>query len=271
MRAHEAKLPIRPQRVAEIGPGDSLGIGLSALICGAAQYVAFDIVAHASSTKNVNVFDELCDLFRARADIPGPDEFPEVRPLLNDYRFPAHILDTERLAVTLAPDRLATLRRSVASLCDRVRYIAPWDGTAMQGEEPVDFIISQAVLEHVEDLDNAYQAMYDWLAPGGILSHQIDFKSHGMAKKWNGHLAYSDTTWRLMRGRLPYLLNRSVYSEHLAHLAKHGFIVRSKQLVTNRDGLLREQLAPRFRSVLDEDLIISGAHLQCSKQPNSAC
>jgi SAM-dependent methyltransferase len=251
--------------VAEIGPGDSLGIGLAALIAGADQYFAFDVVAHASSAKNLGVFDELCELFRGRSDIPGPEEFPEVRPMLTDYRFPSRILDTEVLAAALAADRLAGLRSDVASLRGRVRYVAPWDGAAVQGEEPVDFILSQAVLEHVDDLDKAYRAMHDWLAPGGMLSHQIDFKSHGMAKRWNGHLAYSDATWKLMRGRLPYLLNRSVYSEHLAHLAKYGFVVRSEQRVTDRGGLRREQLAPRFRFVSDEDLITCGAHLQCRK------
>jgi SAM-dependent methyltransferase len=265
VRAHEANLPIQPKRIAEIGPGDSLGIGLSALIAGADQYLAFDVVAHASSAKNLAVFDELCGLFQRRADIPGPEEFPAVRPMLKDYRFPHHILDSERLAAALEPERLAMLRRSLISLSDRIRYIAPWDGAAIRREEPVDFIFSQAVLEHVDDLDSAYRAMNGWLAPRGILSHQIDFKSHGLADKWNGHLAYSNLTWRLMRGKLPYLLNRRVYSEHLAYLAKYGFIVRSKQAVIDHDGLRREQLAPRFRFVTDEDLITSGVHLQCCK------
>src|SRR5205814_6514493 len=94
--AHGLKVP--PRVVAELGPGNSLGIGLSALLSGAERYHAFDVVPHAQVKRNLAVLDELIALFEKRADIPGPDEFPQVHPLLSSYAFPRRLLDEQTLA-----------------------------------------------------------------------------------------------------------------------------------------------------------------------------
>ena len=59
-----------PKIVAELGPGDSLGIGLAALISGCDKYFAFDVVEHANTERNVKIFDELVTLFRDRVKTP---------------------------------------------------------------------------------------------------------------------------------------------------------------------------------------------------------
>src|SRR5438552_5002216 len=74
-----------PRVVAELGPGNSLGIGLAALLSGAERYHAFDVVPHAQVKCSLAVLDVLIALFQNRADIPGPDEFPQVHPLLASY------------------------------------------------------------------------------------------------------------------------------------------------------------------------------------------
>jgi hypothetical protein len=91
-------LNIDPKVVAELGPGDSVGIGLAALLTGAEQYYAFDVVAHANTRRNLAVFEELVKLFHERADIPGPQEFPHVGPPLVNYAFPHELLPSPRLA-----------------------------------------------------------------------------------------------------------------------------------------------------------------------------
>ena len=60
--------------VAELGPGDSLGIGFSALISGADKYFAFDVVEHANASRNFEIFDELVSLFKNKEDIPDDKE-----------------------------------------------------------------------------------------------------------------------------------------------------------------------------------------------------
>ena len=53
-----------PKIVAELGPGDSLGIGLCALLSGAERYYAFDVVKYANPSKNMAIFEELVILFK---------------------------------------------------------------------------------------------------------------------------------------------------------------------------------------------------------------
>ena len=251
--------------LAEIGPGDSLGIGVSALLCGFERYYAFDHVAHAASPTNLQIFDELVALFRARAPIPGDAEFPNAHPKLLDYAFPSAYLTEERLAAALAPERVARLRADLEQLQGAISYVAPWqDRVAQQGGE-LDFIVSQAAMEHVDRLEEAYATMATWLKPGGIMSHQIDYKCHEMSEVWNGHMGYSPFVWRLMRGRLPYLLNRRVHSQHVRIMQSLGLRILTELKVIRDGGLAREQLGGGLGPVEDDDFRISGALVQAQK------
>jgi hypothetical protein len=82
-----------PKIVGELGPGDSLGIGLAALISGADKYYAFDVVEHANIERNLKIFDELVKLFVNRTAIPSDYDFPRVKPYLDGYDFSVDILD----------------------------------------------------------------------------------------------------------------------------------------------------------------------------------
>jgi hypothetical protein len=55
-----------PDTVAELGPGDSLGTGLAALLSGANHYYALDIIRYADTPRNLMIFDQLVDLFQRR-------------------------------------------------------------------------------------------------------------------------------------------------------------------------------------------------------------
>ena len=118
VKAHANRLGAHFPTVAELGPGDSLGVGLAALLSGAERYVALDVVRYADSARNLAVLDELAALFAARTPIPDEDESPLVRPTLASYDFPQHILTQRRLAAALAPERLATIRRAILDLED---------------------------------------------------------------------------------------------------------------------------------------------------------
>jgi len=263
--ARASGLDTDPRTIAELGPGDSLGIGLAGLLSGADKCFAFDVVEHASAERNLGILDELVALLRRRADIPGPEELPSTKPALEDYRFPAGILGRERLQRALDPARIERIR---ASLRDPrrpqslIEYRAPWFAAERIAPASVDMIYSQAVLEHVEDLPGTYAAMMRWLRPSGFVSHQIDFKSHGTAPQWNGHWTYSEPAWRLVKGRRPYLINREPLSTHLRLLKAAGFEIRCTLAVRSSSPIGRAQLARRFRHLSDEDLATSGAFLQ---------
>jgi SAM-dependent methyltransferase len=254
--------------VAELGPGDSLGTGLAALLCGAERYYGLDIVHHGDLARNLVILDELAELFRARADIPGPDEFPDVKPYLESYQFPSGILDDEILDLSLAPDRLRRIRDSVQNVEDAesvIRYVVPWTEKNSVDADAVDMVYSQAVLEHVDDLPGAYNAMAAWVKPGGVMSHEIDFGAHQFDERWNGHWTWSDLKLRLVRGGRPYLINRQPLSAHLELIDRLGFDVHLVREVRKESAISREDLASRFHGLNDDDLTTVAAYVAAKK------
>ena len=236
--------------VAELGPGNSIGVGLAALLSGADEYSAFDVVAHANVKRNERVFDELLSLFAARADCTGRrPSSPAVRPLLSSYAFPRHILTEEHLDRVLALSRIARIRDSIrnhSSEDSMIRYRTRWfDETAIE-RESVDMLFSQAVLEHVDDLAGTYRAMALWVKRGGMVSHAIDFRCHNTANDWNGHWRYSDLVWKLIRGKRSYLLNRAAYSGHMQLLRDNGFELVHRQADVAESALTRRSSRPAF-------------------------
>lgn len=257
--------------VVELGPGDSLGIGLAALLSGARRYIAVDVVRHADITRNLEVFTELVGLFAGRAPIPTSDEFPAVKPDLDVYGFPGTMLDPEWMERNLAPERIAaiaaTLRGERRDSGDNplVSYVDPSGAASLITADSVDMVFSQAVLEHVDDLAGAYGACHAWLKPGGLMSHDIDFKSHGVSREWNGHWVYPDQVWWLLRGHRPYLLNREPWAIHLALMAAAGFEVLSVDRVQRPSRLRQDQLAKRFRGIAEDDMTTAGAFVIARK------
>ena len=256
-----------PKMVAELGPGDSLGVGIAALLSGVDRYFAFDVASHARLESNLKVLDDLVTYFQRRAAIPAGEELALVKPELNAYQFPAHILSEEVLKHSLSPKRIERIQNSIRGCTndDVLSYVVPWHDTDVLEPNSIDMILSQAVLEHVDDLSAAYRACYLWLKPGGLMSHQIDFKCHGTARHWNGHWTYSDPVWAFMRNSRPYLLNRKPYSTHYRLLQENGFEVVYEHRFTQPTQIRQKDLSPRFRSLTDQDLTTSGAFIQARK------
>ncbi len=252
--------------VGELGPGDSFGVGLAAMLSGVNKYYAFDVDKHASSQKSIEILDELVELFRKHENIPDEDEFPEVKPNLASYEFPKKILTDELLNKSLAKDRVASIRNAILNKSRdkkvEIKYFVPWNDLKILKENSVDLIFSQAVLEYIENLPHAYQAMYYWLKPGGIISHTIDFRSHGTARRWNGHWAHSDFIWNLMKGKI----NRQPHSVYINYLKKYGYKIVCDKVDNNATGINRKKLASTFKNLSDEDLVTSGAFIQAVKE-----
>jgi len=267
-----ASLPVRFDVVAELGPGDSLGLGLAALLTGARTYYAFDIVPYTRNDRNARVLRELVEIFRRRVPVPDAQEFPEVLPRLQDWSFPGKVLTEAHLNQTLDPARVAAIERALLNIEGsrggpiEIRYEAPWNAAESIRENSVDLIFSQAVLEHIDDLEGTYSAMHRWLRPDGVLSQQIDFRAHYLDRRWNAHWTYSDLVWKLIRGRRPYLLNRQPLSAHLLWLERMGFEVVRILKEQKVSAVRREQLARRFRDLSDEDLTTSSVYIQARKR-----
>lgn len=267
--AHKNNLNTNPKVIAELGPGDSLGIGLAALISGSEKYFAFDVVEHANLKNNLDVFDELVSLFKNRTAIPDQGEFKNVKPVLENYDFPSDILTSERLEFALDESRLQEIRQNLINLNGNksmIQYKAPWFDDGKVEYDSVDMIFSQAVLEHIDDLEGTYSSMEKWLKHKGFMSHQIDFKCHGTSNQWNGHWAHSDFMWKLIRGNRPYSLNRQPHSVHIDLINKRKFRLVCDDKVTLESKLNINQLAPRFRTLTKSDLTTSGSFVQAVKE-----
>jgi hypothetical protein len=266
--AHHYGLMRHPRVVAELGPGTSLGVGFSALISGSESYYACDVVRQADMGRSLQLFDEIVSLFRQRVAIPGQQEFPRLNPPLDDYVFPEFLHRAAHGSDALSEQRLSKLRESLAagqSEGSVVRYIVPWERGDQVAPGSVDMVCSQAVLEYVDDLVGCYRAMHAWLAPGGIMSHQIDFSAHQTSHWWDGHWTYSDRLWGLMRGRRPFWLNREPCSVHLQILRQLGFEVLCTLRTVRKPEVSREALTERFRDLSSEDLSTRGAFILARK------
>jgi hypothetical protein len=253
--------------VVELGPGDSLGIGLAALLSGASRYIAVDVIHHANAERNLAIFSELVQLFSSRAPVPAGSEFPAVKPELADYAFPEALLPPELMARNLDKSRIESISAALRDPSNDnalVHYVNPDAAIGIQTGS-ASMVFSQAVLEHVDDLSNIYTACHAWLSEGGLMSHQIDFKSHSTSREWNGHWAYPEATWRLLRGRRPYLINREPCGTHLEHLTAYGFDVLTAERTRLPSRLKRDQLARPFRCIMEEDLTTAGAFVIARK------
>ncbi len=152
------------------------------------------------------------------------------------------------------PDRLlrqslhglaAMIRRALVSLDEPrgdsnpfLSSIVPWDDASVIKRASVDLTLSQAVLEYPPDRTGTYAAMERRLKPGGVMSHDIAFKSHGLTREWSGHWACSDFVWSLMGGRRRDIPNRASHSAHLDAIRALGFAIPSATSGRNRLPLL---------------------------------
>ncbi|MEN8122142.1 MAG: methyltransferase domain-containing protein [Bacteroidota bacterium] len=259
-----------PVTVAELGPGDSIGIGLAALLTGVENYYALDVYKYWDAKRNLTIFDELFRFIKAREKIPDNKEFPNAKPLLDSYEFPSKILSDKQLKKSLDPKRINEIKKEIAVLDNSsknkyINYFIPWDGANIIKKGSVDFIYSQAVLEHVEDLKSAYQAMHSWLKQSGIMSHQIDFKSHGITKSWNGHWIYSDFEWKLVKAKKEFLINRAPLTRHIKLHDLFNFNILKKVIFSKKSLLKKQQLAKKFRTLCETDITTSGAYILSTK------
>lgn len=269
----QAGASLVPSQLAEVGPGNSLGTGVLALLLGSERYVGLDVVPFAATPDQADVWvDSLVALLRQRAPLPNADGFPSLRPFLDSGGFPLAV-DALRLARSLDPARVAAVRACLHAvgpnragradgLC--LDYRVPWEHLTASELGSFDAIFSHTVMQHVPDPARVYRKVHDLLRPGGRMSHQINHDSHGMSGHWNGHWAYPDWLWRVALGRKPFLLNRLGCSAHVAMVRQAGLQVLEVRTLERADGLAVQRLAQRFRS-LGGDAAVAGSVIVAEK------
>ncbi len=222
---------LRDRNALELGPGDSLLTAIYAKSFGAAQTLLVDAVALASD--DVSVF--------ARAEQMLHDiglETPEVGSL------PSLDVVMKRLDAVYLTQGLASLQ-SVP-------------------EKEVDFLFSNAVLEHVRlsEFSQHVREMRRVLKPTGIASHQIDFRDH--LQEGLNNLRFPQKIWES-----EFMASSGFYTNRLSWPAmkrifeESGFEVQVKNLDHWPHGLPTSQssMTVPFRDMPAEELMVKGAHV----------
>ena len=152
----------KPGRVCEIGPGDSVGMGVLFASYGAEQVTfvdRFKIRPPAARDR------EICAaLFRRHAEA-----------LASRFNSPAALKNSIRIVEDVRAER----------------YF-------VNGDAKFDFICSAAVLEHLDDPILALTGMYQALPAGGTMVHVVDLRNHRLFRRL-GPLAWLETPAGLHR------------------------------------------------------------------------
>lgn len=248
-----------PEVIMEFGPGDSLGVGLCWLLSGSTCFYALDAERYAQSNLSLAIFDELVKLVANKEQYPAG--FPDMLPAFNSY---GRALDD----FDLSAERLAAIRTAILAVEDdhsgpvKISYIAPWSGRSEVPPASVDLAYSQAVMEHVQDPLTAYRAMGSWVKSGGMLSHNIDFRSHGTSFDWNGHWTYSKSQWSRANNVQTYrAISRVPPSTHFRMMEECGFGILMTEAQRDLSGMKAEHLSSDWRHVTPDDLTSSVVHV----------
>lgn len=147
-----------------------------------------------------------------------------------------------------------------------VVYDAPADATRTAlGEQQVDCVFSNSVLEHVlpEAIDGLYREAMRILAPGGIMFHSVNCGDHYayVDRRINqlNYLQYSDRQWRRWDNAFLYQ-NRMRAYEFVERAAASGFDIvlntecaREKRLTE----LANMRVHPQFAHIPPERLCVT--------------
>lgn len=241
-------------KVAELGPGDSDGVGLMFLAHGAKRVDLADRFFSWRSSAQQKVINQALQ-----------KKYPNIH--LNEK------------------GENKDLHRYYGKLASGERFFKDHEG--------YDLIVSRSVLEHVNDLEIVLFSMYQALNKGGMLLHKVDLRDHGMVTPYESSVKFleiPEKLYRMMVSQTGYpnrmLFHR--YKEILSRLfggtcrfyiaALHnveddlsaGYAIQDiPDAVLKRSvdfiEAHREKFCKTFKNVPNEDLAVSSFFFVCQK------
>jgi len=219
--------------IVELGPGDTMATGLFFLAYGAARVVCFDrFKLIVNSPKNTLIARQILSIL------------PETQ--------------RQHLNTILSFDNQGQMNLDIS----RLQYQHSLNEKIRLANNSVDIIVSNAVLEHVQNLDALFASMYRILKPGGLMVHAADLKSHELHHTTElDFLTVPDWLWWLMtfyRGA-PNRKRWSYYKNLLdAHDFKLTFFKITSTLPAESICTLRLTYPQHAKRFNDEDLSCGG-------------
>ncbi|HSV50996.1 MAG TPA: methyltransferase domain-containing protein [Burkholderiaceae bacterium] len=214
--------------VLEYGPGDILGVALLLYAHGAAFVRCVDrFPLERISDTNAAVYRALIDSLVGEAHTRACSAFRE--PGKPESGF----------------------------LPEKVQYTVSRDGLARE-HAGYDLVISRAVLEHVNRLDQTLADVAAALRKDGVSIHCVDLRSHGLDQhKPLDFLTWSDTTYGLMYSKKGFP-NRWRLDKYREWVEQSGLrfktLVPTEMLALSQIDDIASRLAGNFRAVPREEL-----------------
>ncbi len=216
---------------AELGPGDDVAVAYCFLKAGARKMYTVERFA------SVKLDERAIALFRA------------VDLLLEGLN-------------AVQADDIATLHRGQVVL-DAARLehrVGQFETCGLP--EPVDFIYSNDVMEHVDDPATIFRCAFHALRPNGVFVNNIDLAGHNAfsnASQPLDFLTCPDWLWSLMFSHV-VTTNRVRYGEFLHCARAAGFDVAREDVLVRADpaylSSVRPALLDRYRALSDDDLSV---------------
>jgi SAM-dependent methyltransferase len=260
-----------PNVVAELGPGDTLGTGVAALLSGATRYIGIDKLPFARTGPTIEVANGLVPLFATRKSPGGEEGVPRFRHLLDKNGFLSSVLTDDLLSRSLDPSRVRAILEDVSCVVRGaapengfITYVAPFAESSIPLAS-VDLLLSHSVLEHVSDLRESMGMLHQWLKPGAVMSHQFDLRSHGLTHAWDGHRAFGARAWGFVVGARPFLINRLPFAAIVNIVESSGFRILTALRHHCEPTLSRSQLAEGWRDQPGEELSTDAGFIQAQK------
>ncbi|MBI3765260.1 MAG: hypothetical protein HY277_02000 [Ignavibacteriales bacterium] len=233
--------------VVEVGPGDAVALGIPLLALGAASYYAIDpfmgnVNSHNARRLYQRVAEELPKRYAIHANVvPSPETFPKAHECRSVFLYREGIEDYPSFGLS----------------------------------EKADLVFSHGVGAQVAYVQSFALASYEFLKPGGIAIHRVDFGPVGC---WRRHknpltfLAVAEKAWQFANSHRG-LSNRVRFHELLGLFQDVGFqvTVEIRERFRREDVLeVYPHLPTRLKISPIESLEVACADFVCVKPPNAA-
>lgn len=238
-------LDIRDKLILEIGPGNSFAMAML-------------FIAHGA--KKVYLVDRFKHLFWDDHDI----------------NFHKHIIDRLKNSnysfSSIAIEAISFNKRgSISFDCDRIEYRFGDAANLPIDDESVDFVFSNAVLEHVHHIHKAIKEIARITKTSGIGAHEIDLRDHFFQNTPLRLLQYSDYLWNLMAWYRPGYTNRLRLSDYLSLFKNAGFSVKKLEPSREYDGNFSNiKMNKTFKIYPPEELKVLAFYTFLQKEGNNA-
>lgn len=206
-------------KLGEVGNGGSLGIAFCAILTGTKEYYDFEYKRNINIHKQIELLDKILLLFKDKTAIKS---FNQINIKVKNHDFPSDLVLSYRKQVLLSEKLKQDLHNALLG-SGLIRIVKQWEASPSLA---LNFVFSRATMEHVLKPNGIYQAIYRHLLPSSYTMHDIEFHSHGLTKRLDGHMNISTFWWPIVFGRRTFFLNRWDMDEHIRAIKQCGFSIK---------------------------------------------